>query len=354
MKRYIGFLLLLSTLSLSAQNYTKQFISNSSSELTLNCSSANAFEIVLGSNVTISLSNITGAKGIRLWLVQDGTGNRVVHYSSQFTFSPLFKDTTSLTANKTTVVEFTINDGKIYCTYNSNIAGGSSSGGGISTVNTTAPILGDGSSGSPVRADTTKAQGRLATYNDVLRKQDKLNGGIGFVKSNSGTISYDNSTYLTTTGNGSSLTGITASQVGAATLNDTALGSASRKLGTAYQIALINTQLSSFAFGSLDSIGNVNTNQTLSYSNYNYAKIILTGSITMTFSASSPRLISRIVNLEIKQGGSGSYTITSWTGVLFPGGVLPVLSSNVGAVDVLTFVWNGVKWVLQNISYNIQ
>jgi hypothetical protein len=144
MKRYIGFLLLLSTLSLSAQNYTKQFISNSSSELTLNCSSANAFEILLGSNVTISLSNITGAKGIRLWLVQDGTGNRLVHYSSQFTFSPLFKDTTLLTTNSTTVVEFTINDGKIYCTYNSNVIGGSSSGGGgISTIDTTkTPVAG--------------------------------------------------------------------------------------------------------------------------------------------------------------------------------------------------------------------
>lgn len=140
MKRYIGFLLLLSTLSLSAQNYTKQFISNSSSELTLNCNSANAFEILLGSNVTISLSNITGAKGIRLWLVQDGTGNRVVHYSSQFTFTALFKDSTLLTANRTTVVEFTINDGKVYCTYNSNIVGSTGSSGGSTIFDWTRAI----------------------------------------------------------------------------------------------------------------------------------------------------------------------------------------------------------------------
>jgi hypothetical protein len=174
MKRYIGFLLLIFSISISAQIYNKQFIANYSSELTLNCSTNNAFEILLGSNVTISLSNTNGAKGIRLWLVQDGTGNRVVHYSSQFTFSPLFKDTTVRTANTTTVVEFTINERKIYCTYNSNIAGSSS--GGISTVNTTLPIMGDGSSGSHVRADTTKAPGRLATYNDVLGKVDKVIG----------------------------------------------------------------------------------------------------------------------------------------------------------------------------------
>ena len=124
MKKYFSLFLFLVTLSISAQNYTKQFISNSSSELTLNCSTTNAFEILLGSNVTISLSNITGAKGIRLWLVQDGTGNRVVHYSNQFTFPGLFKDSTKLTANSITVVEFQINDGKIYCTYNSNLSPG--------------------------------------------------------------------------------------------------------------------------------------------------------------------------------------------------------------------------------------
>jgi hypothetical protein len=47
-------------------------------------------------------------------------------------------------------------------------------GGGISTVNTTSPILGDGSSGSHVRVDTTKHQTGLATFNDVLAKQNKL------------------------------------------------------------------------------------------------------------------------------------------------------------------------------------
>jgi hypothetical protein len=89
-------------------------------------------------------------------------------------------------------------------------------GGGISTVNTIAPILGNGSSGSPVSADTGFHPHALATYSEHQRdsilassKQSALNGGTGFVKSTSGAISYDNSTYLTTSGNGSSLTGVT-------------------------------------------------------------------------------------------------------------------------------------------------
>ena len=44
---------------------------------------------------------------------------------------------------------------------------------GILTVYTTVPILGDGSSGNHVRADTSKAQRSLATYNDVLSKISK-------------------------------------------------------------------------------------------------------------------------------------------------------------------------------------
>jgi hypothetical protein len=72
-------------------------------------------------------------------------------------------------------------------------------------------------------ADTSKANGKLATYTDIIRNRDSLLtllaakqnqiNGTGFVKASGTTVSYDNSTYLTPTGNGSALTGITKSQV---------------------------------------------------------------------------------------------------------------------------------------------
>jgi len=60
-------------------------------------------------------------------------------------------------------------------------------------------ITGDGTVGSPLKVDTTTY---IATKQDLDAKQDQLNG-TGFVKATGTTISYDNSTYLTTEVDGS-------------------------------------------------------------------------------------------------------------------------------------------------------
>jgi len=67
----------------------------------------------------------------------------------------------------------------------------------VTTDNVT--ITGDGTVGSPLTVDTTTY---IATKGDLDLKQDQLNG-TGFVKATGTTISYDNSTYLTTEVDGS-------------------------------------------------------------------------------------------------------------------------------------------------------
>jgi hypothetical protein len=117
MKKYIILLIILfSTISLYSQ---KQFIETYGSEVTLNCSSSSIFEILLRGNVTLSLSNTSGSKSITIWLVQDNIGSRTVHFSNQFTFTTLNTDSVTAAANATTVLEFNINNNKVYCSYSS-------------------------------------------------------------------------------------------------------------------------------------------------------------------------------------------------------------------------------------------
>ncbi len=74
----------------------------------------------------------------------------------------------------------------------------SKGGGSVTSVTATAPLSVTGSATvTPnIVADTSKAVGRLATFSDVSLKQNQLSG-TGFVKASGTTISYDNSTYLT-------------------------------------------------------------------------------------------------------------------------------------------------------------
>jgi hypothetical protein len=66
----------------------------------------------------------------------------------------------------------------------------------------------------------------------------------------------------------------------------------------------------------------------------NVFRHVLTGSITML--APNNPLSGQVINIILKQGGSGSYTVT-WNPVFkWPGGSPPVLSTDVGAVDMVS------------------
>jgi hypothetical protein len=91
-----------------------------------------------------------------------------------------------------------------------------------------------------------------ATWN---AKQPQLNG-TGFIKASGTTISYDNSTYLTTTGNGSGLTALPANTALYPTLNQNTTGTASNI--TAYTINQNLGTTSSPTFGNLTLTGALN------------------------------------------------------------------------------------------------
>jgi hypothetical protein len=69
--------------------------------------------------------------------------------------------------------------------------------------------------------------------------------------------------------------------------------------------------------------------------------ITLTASRELTFPTAVP---GQSFTLVIRQGGSGSYTITWPTTVKWDGGVAPTLTTTVGAVDILGFFCVGTIW----------
>ena len=83
----------------------------------------------------------------------------------------------------------------------------------------------------------------------------------------------------------------------------------------------------------------------VSYKAAHVHKITLTGSITPTFSGATSGIACGLT-LYLVQGGSGSYTVTWPSSVLFPGGNDPTLSTTVGATDVVVMetVDGGVSW----------
>jgi len=109
--------------------YIKQFIAATAKEIVLDCASYNEFEILLQSNINLTLANNIDNTKITIWLRQDSIGNRTVTFSSQFTFTTVNTNTVTSTANSYTVLKFDINNGVSYCSYSNNATGGGGGGG---------------------------------------------------------------------------------------------------------------------------------------------------------------------------------------------------------------------------------
>ncbi len=103
---------------------------------------------------------------------------------------------------------------------------------------------------------------------------------------------------------------------------------------------------------SINFVGNVSTNLTLNCSTYSFASFTLNSSIGVTLTPLATNTF-RSVYIEVTQDASGLKYVNSWTNCKFPGGVLPILSTNANAKDLLSFIFDGSSYVLTNISYNI-
>lgn len=57
--------------------------------------------------------------------------------------------------------------------------------------------------------------------------------------------------------------------------------------------------------------------------------------------------------LEIKQGGAGSFIVSSWPGsIIWAGGAAPVLTTTAGKTDLLAFYWNGASFIGMVVAQN--
>ena len=77
----------------------------------------------------------------------------------------------------------------------------------------------------------------------------------------------------------------------------------------------------------------------------NVFSLTLTGTVTFTFTGATVGKACSF-GLYLKQDGTGSRTVTWPTSVKWPHGVVPVLSTTAGAIDLLTFesVDGGTTW----------
>jgi len=86
-------------------------------------------------------------------------------------------------------------------------------------------------------------------------------------------------------------------------------------------------------------IGNSGTSKTLSLATGTYQSCTLTGNCTFTMPALAPG-VSFILNLAT---GAGSFAAT-FTGVKFPFGTAPTITTTASRNDILSFICDGTFW----------
>ena len=106
-------------------------------------------------------------------------------------------------------------------------------------------------------------------------------------------------------------------------------------------IADIEVTGHAYADGEVDD-GNSSTADTIDWTTGNFHKSTMTGNCTYTFTAPSG---ATTLILKLAQGGSGSYTATWPATVKWTGGTAPTLSTAVGAIDIITFYWDGTNYL---------
>lgn len=119
--------------------------------------------------------------------------------------------------------------------------------------------------------------------------------------------------------------------------------------GSAYadgSLSLVNSDLSkarTVTFNGEIDDGNSSTTKTIDFTTGQYHKVTMTGNCTFTFTAP---IGPAVVHLKMTQDGTGSRTMTlpagKWPGSYAAGDKL--LSTAIGAIDVLTAKWDGAAW----------
>lgn len=85
--------------------------------------------------------------------------------------------------------------------------------------------------------------------------------------------------------------------------------------------------------------GNSGAAKTINWANGNYQNLTLTANCALTFTGLSGPFSGR---LKLIQGGVGGFVVTYPAGTRANGGIAPVLSAAVGAVDLIAVEYDGV------------
>jgi hypothetical protein len=87
-------------------------------------------------------------------------------------------------------------------------------------------------------------------------------------------------------------------------------------------------------------IGSSGTTQTLSLTNGTFQTVTLTGNCTFTMPTATA---GQSFLLIATQDATGGRTAT-FTGVKWPGGTAPTITTTASGIDILTFLANGTSW----------
>ncbi len=213
-----------------------------------------------------------------------------------------------------------------------NVDGSSIAGGGSGSVTSTSIVSANGFAGTVANPTTTPAITITATATGILKGT-----GTAIAAATAGT-DYQAPITLTTTGSG-----------GAATLSGNTLnipqysggGSGTVNSGTAGQIAVFPGNGAAVSGTSTPVIPTVvstfgpTTNFDLSQSNNQ--QVTLTGNPTLTLTNVT---VGQRFTINLIQDGTGSRTVTWFSGITWAGGSAPTLQAAPGAIDTIAFWCN--------------
>ena len=105
-------------------------------------------------------------------------------------------------------------------------------------------------------------------------------------------------------------------------------------------VATSNITLTGFYTESVVAIGSSGTTKTLSLVSGTFQTVTLTGNCTFTMPTATA---GQSFILIVSQDATGGRTAT-FTGVKWPAGTAPTITTTASAVDILSFVSNGTNW----------
>lgn len=238
------------------------------------------------------------------------TQGDLLYYNSGTTLSKLAKSTTAGHVLKNSGTNNNPAWGQVAVGELSGLGTGVATALGVNVGSAGAPVLFNGAGGTPSSITLTNGTG-LPLSSGVTGVLPSANGGAGTVNG-----------ILKANGSGTTSAAVA---------------------GTDY--------VAPSTVGSSTSSGNVTVTYTASQRHY---ILTLGGNHQISLTSLSANDSQRVI-LEVVQDGSGG-RVPTWGGsnIKWPGGVAPVLSTAIGARDILEFTWNGSNFALTNFLADVK